>query len=112
MYLFKIYLGKPINTTLTLQPEHPFVNDTVMFTCSSTIQLWPEGYKTQHLSYKFVHVSQRGATTINRLTKQKLIKSDKGTNITCQATDDFGKVSTMSNTVTLDPYCKYDSIKF
>lgn len=36
--------------------------------------------------------------------------SDKGTNITCQATDDHHKVSSISKTITLDPYCKYNMI--
>ncbi|CAG2234909.1 unnamed protein product [Mytilus edulis] len=38
--------------------------------------------------------------------------SDKGTIIKCQATDDRGKVSTMINTVTLDPYYGPDDVKF
>ncbi|VDI38057.1 Hypothetical predicted protein, partial [Mytilus galloprovincialis] len=93
----------PINTTLTLQPEHPFVGDNITLTCSSTIQRWPKGYGTSHLSYQF-HGNTRGATDNNELQIQKLIKSDKGTSIKCQATDDLRKVSNMSNTVTLDPF--------
>lgn len=110
MHLFKYNLGVPINTTLTLQPEHPFVGDNITLTCSSTIQRWPKGYGTSHLSYQF-HGNTRGATDNNELQIQKLIKSDKGTSIKCQATDDLRKVSNMSNTVTLDPFCKYDSIE-
>lgn len=85
------------------------MGDNITFTCSSKIQRWPEGYETPHLSYRF-HGSTRGNATNNRLKKQILTKSEKGTQIKCQATDDRGKVSNMSNTVTLDPYCKYDSI--
>ncbi|CAC5424010.1 unnamed protein product [Mytilus coruscus] len=98
-----IVTSKPINTTLTLQPEHPFVGDNITFTCSSTIQRWPEGYGTSRLSYQF-HGNTRGATDNNKLQIHKLTKSDKGTNIKFQATDNLGKVSNMSNTVTLDPY--------
>ncbi|CAG2227485.1 unnamed protein product [Mytilus edulis] len=98
-----IITSVPINTTLTLQPEHPFVGDNITLTCSSTIQRWPKGYGTSHLSYQF-HGNTRGATDNNELQIQKLIKSDKGTSIKCQATDDLRKVSNMSNTVTLDPF--------
>ncbi|CAG2242239.1 unnamed protein product [Mytilus edulis] len=98
-----IVTSKPINTTVTLQPEHPFVGGNITLTCSSTIQRWPEAYKTSHLSYQF-HGNTRGATDNNKLQIHKLTKSDKGTSIQCQATDDLGKSSNMSNTVTLDPY--------
>lgn len=107
MYFFKTILGKPINTTVTLQPEHPFVGDNITFTCFSTIQRWPEEYRTSYLSYQF-NGNTRGATDYNKLQMNKLTKSDKGTTIKCQATDDLGKSSNMSNTVTLDPYCKYE----
>lgn len=108
LYLFKNIAGKPINTTLNLQPKLPFVGDNITLTCLSTIQRWPEGYGTSHLSYQF-HGNTRGATANNELTINTLTMSDKGTIIKCQATDDQGKVSNMSRTVTLDPYCKYYS---
>ncbi|XP_052062348.1 uncharacterized protein LOC127702263 isoform X2 [Mytilus californianus] len=104
-----IVTSKPINTKLTLKPEHPFVGDNVTFTCSSTIQRWPAGYRSSHLSYQF-HGNKPGATDNNRLMIHTLTKSDKGTNIKCQATDDLGKVSNMSNTVTLDPYYGPDNV--
>ncbi|CAC5402594.1 unnamed protein product [Mytilus coruscus] len=104
-----IVTSKPINTTLTLQPEHPFVGDNITFTCSSTIQRWPEGYGTSHLSYQF-HGNTRRATYNNKLQMHKLTKFDKGTKIKCQATDDLGKSSNMSNSVTLDPYYGPDNV--
>ncbi|XP_071174124.1 nephrin-like isoform X2 [Mytilus edulis] len=105
----KLVTGKPINTTVTLQPEHPFVGGNITLTCSSTIQRWPEAYKTSHLSYQF-HGNTRESTVNNKLTLHALTKADKGTRIQCQAIDDLGKVSNMSNTVTLDPYYGPDNV--
>ncbi|XP_063442515.1 uncharacterized protein LOC134722819 [Mytilus trossulus] len=98
-----IVTTKPIKPVLTIQPEHPFVGDNITFTCSSTIQRWPTGYGTSHLSYQFIG-NKRGATDNNELQINKLTLSDKGTSIKCQATDNLMQVSNMSTTVTLDPF--------
>lgn len=84
---------------------HPFVNSRVTFTCHSMVQRWPE-YIPSNLSYSFCGNS-RGDDEGNKLIINTLDKSDKGMNISCQATDDRGEVSIMSDAVTLDPYCKY-----
>ncbi|CAC5374234.1 unnamed protein product [Mytilus coruscus] len=106
---FLVVTGKPINTTLTLQPEHPFVGDNITFTCSSTVQRWPEGYGTSHLSYQFFG-NPRGDNDTDKLIIRKLAKTDKGINISCQATDDLGKVSYKSDAVTIDPYYGPDNV--
>ncbi|XP_076111831.1 hemicentin-1-like [Mytilus galloprovincialis] len=95
--------GKPIKPTLTLQPEHPFVGDDITITCSSTVQRWPAGFKTSNLRYAF-DGNFRGVIKNNTVTTHTLTKADNGTYIHCQATDDLGIISNMSNTVTLDPY--------
>ncbi|CAG2200304.1 unnamed protein product [Mytilus edulis] len=92
----------PTKPTLTIQPKHPFVSDIITFTCKSAAQRWP-GNIPAHLSYQFIGKT-RGESNNNRLIMNNLTKLDKGTNISCQATDDLGKVSNMSNTVILDPY--------
>lgn len=43
----------------------------------------------------------------NKLTIHTSTMLDKGKDISCQATDDLQKVSIKSDTVTLDPYCKF-----
>ncbi|XP_052062961.1 neural cell adhesion molecule 1-like isoform X2 [Mytilus californianus] len=97
-----IVTTKPIKPTVTIQPEHPFVGDNIIFTCNSMVQRWP-GNLPSHLSYQFIG-NTRGESNNNRLTMNTITKMDKGTIISCQATDDLGKTSIMSNTVTLDPY--------
>ncbi|CAC5424007.1 unnamed protein product [Mytilus coruscus] len=98
-----VVTGKPIKPTLTLQPEHPFVGDNITITCSSTVQRWPAGFKTSNLRYKF-DGNLRRDTKNNTVTIHTLTKADKGTYIKCQATDDLGKISIMSNAITLDPF--------
>lgn len=98
-------LAKPTDPTLTIYPEHPFVNSRVTFTCCSLVQRWP-GYIPSNLSYQFFGNS-RGHTEKNSFIVNNLTNSDKGRNISCQATDDRGKVSIISKNITLDPYCKY-----
>ncbi|VDI04345.1 Hypothetical predicted protein [Mytilus galloprovincialis] len=92
----------PTKPTLTIQSEHPFVGDNITFTCKSAAQRWP-GNIPAHLLYQFIG-NKRGESNNNRLIMNNLTKLDKGTSISCQATDDLRKVSNMSNTVILDPY--------
>ncbi|XP_052062856.1 nephrin-like [Mytilus californianus] len=99
---------KPTDPTLTISPEHPFVNSRVIFTCHSTVQRWP-GYIPSNLSYQFFG-NRRGDDENNKLIINTLAKSDKGMNISCQATDDRKKVSIMSDAVTLDPYYGPDNV--
>lgn len=91
--------------TLTLKAEHPFVGDNIILTCHSMVQRWPTGYMTSHLLYQF-NGSPRGVTVNNKLTIHTLTMSDKGKDLSCQATDDLKKASIKSDAVTLDPYCK------
>lgn len=100
-------LDKPTNPTLTVSPESPFVGDNITLTCHSMVQRWPV-YMPSNLSYRFFGGDSRGGAENNRFMINKLTTLDKGINISCQATDDRGKESNMSKTVTLDPYCKYD----
>ncbi|CAC5424009.1 unnamed protein product [Mytilus coruscus] len=104
-----VVTANPTKPTLDVIPEQPFVNDNITFSCDSTVKQWPAGYRTSNLSYTFVG-NHRGATEHNRLTIHTLTKSDKGINVSCQATDDLGKVSNMSNTVTLNPYYGPDKV--
>ncbi|CAC5416360.1 unnamed protein product [Mytilus coruscus] len=97
-----IVTTKPIKPTVTIQPEHPFVGDNITFTCNSMVQRWPRNLPS-HLLYQFIG-NRRGESNNNRLTMNTITKMDKGTIISCQATDDLGKTSIMSKTVTLDPY--------
>ncbi|VDH92933.1 Hypothetical predicted protein [Mytilus galloprovincialis] len=104
-----VLTANPTKPTLMLSPEHPFANENVTFSCHSTVKQWPAGYRASNLSYTFVG-NPRGATENNKLSIHKLTKSDKGKNISCQATDDLGKMSDMSNTVILDPYYGPDKV--
>ncbi|CAC5374222.1 unnamed protein product [Mytilus coruscus] len=99
---------KPKNPTLTMNPQHPFVNRRVTFTCRSLVQRWPV-YIPSHLSYQFFG-NPRDDAENNRLTINPLTKSHKGMNISCQATDDRGEVSIKSDTITLDPYYGPDNV--
>ncbi|XP_063442514.1 uncharacterized protein LOC134722818 [Mytilus trossulus] len=93
----------PTQPTLTLRPNNPFVGDTITVTCNSTVQRWP-GDISARLSYQFHTENDRGEFNNNRYVMNNLTKLDNGTTISCQATDDLGKVSNMSNTVLLDPF--------
>ncbi|CAG2227482.1 unnamed protein product [Mytilus edulis] len=95
--------------TLTLNAEHPFVGDNITFTCLSMVQRWPAGYRTSHLSYQF-NGHPPGGTVNNKLTIHTLAMSDKGKDISCQATDDLQKTSIKSDDVTLDPYYGPDNV--
>ncbi|VDI77070.1 carcinoembryonic antigen-related cell adhesion molecule [Mytilus galloprovincialis] len=93
---------------LSFSPEHPFIGDDIKFTCNSVIHSCP-GKRPSNLSFKYFG-NKRGDTDKNTLTIQALAKSDKGMNISCQATDDLGIVFYLSETVTLDPYYSPDKI--
>ncbi|CAG2227480.1 unnamed protein product [Mytilus edulis] len=66
------------------------------------VQRWPV-YMPSNLSYRFFGDS-RGSAENNRFMINKITALDKGTSVSCQATDDREKLSNMSKTVTLDPY--------
>ncbi|XP_076111618.1 uncharacterized protein LOC143079875 [Mytilus galloprovincialis] len=97
-----IVTAKPVKPTLTIQPLHPFVGDNITVTCKSEVQRWPR-YFPSHLSYQFYIGNKRRDSNNNRLTMNKITKMDKGTIISCQATDDRRKRSSMGD-VRLDPY--------
>ncbi|XP_052059593.1 uncharacterized protein LOC127700214 isoform X1 [Mytilus californianus] len=99
---------EPMNPVLTIDHEHPFVNNNITFTCNSTVQRWP-GYIPSNLSYQYFG-NPRGDTDGNKLILNTLTKSDKGITISCHATDDLGKVSNMSESIILDPYYGPDII--
>lgn len=85
--------------------EHPFVGDNITFACKAIQTSWPEGYMAPILTYHFVG-NPRGEIDNNQLTIHTLTKLDKGQAISCRYTDEYGEVSNMSDTITLDPYCK------
>lgn len=97
-----------MNPILTIKAERPFANNSITFTCNSTVQRWPE-YVPSKLSYQYFG-NPRGYTNGNKLILKSLTKSDTGIDVSCQATDDRGKASNMSNTVTLGQYCKYNLV--
>ncbi|CAC5392017.1 unnamed protein product [Mytilus coruscus] len=99
---------QPMKPTLTIDPEHPFVNDSVTLTCLSTVQRWPS-YIPSNLSYQYFGY-RRSDTKNDKLIIQTLTRLDKGINISCQATDDRRKGSIMSDTVILDPYYGPDNV--
>lgn len=101
MYMFIYNVATP---KLTFRPEHPFIGNDITFTCNSVVHLCPRNISSD-LSFKFLG-NDRGDTNKNTLTIHALAKSDKGIQISCQAIDDLGKVFYLSDTVTLDPYCK------
>ncbi|VDI28788.1 Hypothetical predicted protein, partial [Mytilus galloprovincialis] len=94
--------NKPLKPTLMSLSEHPFVGDNITFACKA-IQTWPEGYMAPILTYHFVG-NPRGEIDNNQLTIHTLTKLDKGQAISCRYTDEYGEVSNMSDTITLDPY--------
>lgn len=104
--MFIYILGKPKKPILTLSTEHPFVGDSITFTCHSMVQRWPEEYRNSNLTYTFLG-NKRGDSNNNRLIIHKLTMLDKGKDISCQATDDLQKTSIKSDAITLDPYRKY-----
>ena len=99
-------LDKPEVPNLTTEDNHPFVGENVTFTCASKVQRMPTGLPSS-LTYTF---TGRGSTQDNLHKILRLTKSDKGANISCRATDDLGKISNVSNTITLAPFCKYKSV--
>ncbi|CAG2227892.1 unnamed protein product [Mytilus edulis] len=104
-----VVTAKPMKPTLTLSAKHSFVGDTITFKCHSMVQRWPAGYMASNLSYQF-NGNHRGVNVNNRLTIHTLTMSDKGKDISCQATDDLHKVSIKSDAVTLDPYYGPDNV--
>ncbi|VDI29986.1 Hypothetical predicted protein [Mytilus galloprovincialis] len=98
----------PENPVLTIDHKHPFVNDNITFTCTATVQRWPR-YIPSNISYQFFGIT-RGYINNNKLILNKLTKSDKDIAISCQATDDLGKVSNMSESIILDPYYGPDNV--
>ncbi|CAG2234987.1 unnamed protein product [Mytilus edulis] len=98
----------PENPVLTIDHKHPFVNDNITFTCTATVQRWPR-YIPSNISYQFFGIP-RGYINNNTLILNKLTKSDKDIAISCQATDDLGKVSNMSESIILDPYYGPDNV--
>ncbi|XP_076105772.1 nephrin-like [Mytilus galloprovincialis] len=98
-----IVTNKPLKPTLMSLSEHPFVGDNITFACKAIQTSWPEGYMAPILTYHFVG-NPRGEIDNNQLTINTLTKLDKGQAISCRYTDEYGEVSNMSDTITLDPY--------
>ncbi|CAG2188215.1 unnamed protein product [Mytilus edulis] len=94
--------------TLIFHPVHPFVDGKITFICNSSMQRWPR-YIYSNLSYQYFG-NPRGDIVYNTLTLQTLTKSDKGKQISCRASGDLGQVSSMSDTVTLDPFYGPDNV--
>ena len=89
---------KPTTPSLSYN-EYPFVGNKANFTCISKVQRWPSD-NSENLSSKYYwNRESRQPNTILR-------RSDKGTSVTCQVTDDRGQESPFSNIIILDPYCK------
>ncbi|XP_071173898.1 protein turtle homolog B-like [Mytilus edulis] len=103
-----VVTDKPTNPTLTVSPEPPFVGDSITLKCHSMVQRWPM-YMPSNLSYRFFGAS-RGSAENNRFMINNITTLDKGTSVSCQATDDREKLSNMSKTVTLDPYYGPDNV--
>lgn len=86
----------------------PFVGSASLFSCSSVAQ--------RHLMYLVTDLqynwSTSGTKQGNTLAINPITKTDKGKTVSCSVTDDRGKVSDSSNTVILDPYCKFVIIQF
>ncbi|XP_063447422.1 uncharacterized protein LOC134726955 [Mytilus trossulus] len=87
--------------------KQPFVGSTSVFRCSSAVKRHPM-YLPSHLRYTWsaVGIKQDNTLSINPITK-----SDKGKAVSCTVTDERGKVSASSNTVSLDPYYGPESIR-
>ncbi|VDI61717.1 Hypothetical predicted protein [Mytilus galloprovincialis] len=87
--------------------KQPFVGSTSVFKCSSAVKRHPM-YLPRHLQYTWsaVGIKQDNTLSINPITK-----SDKGKDVSCTVTDDRGKVSASSNTISLDPYYGPESIR-
>ncbi|VDI02452.1 Hypothetical predicted protein [Mytilus galloprovincialis] len=87
---------KPTTPSLSYN-EYPFVGNKANFTCISKVQRWPSD-NSENLSSKYYwNRESRQPNTILR-------RSDKGTSVTCQVTDDRGQESPSSNIIILDPY--------
>ncbi|CAC5413279.1 LRP5_6 [Mytilus coruscus] len=96
----------PQTPYLTYDKQH-FVGSTSVFKCSSAVTRHPM-YLPSNLQYTWsvVGIKQGDTLSINTITK-----SDKGKDVACTVTDDRGKVSASSNTVSLDPYYGPESIR-
>ncbi|CAC5417313.1 unnamed protein product [Mytilus coruscus] len=93
---------KPTTPSLTYN-EYPFVGNKANFTCISNVQRWPSD-NSENLSYKFYWNGEIRQPNII------LRRSDEGTLVTCQATDDRGQLSSSSNSIILDPYYGPDNV--
>ncbi|XP_071158282.1 protein Obscurin-like isoform X1 [Mytilus edulis] len=87
---------KPTTPSLSYN-EYPFVGNKANFTCISKVQRWPSD-NSENLSSKYYWNRE------NRQPNTILSRSDKGTSVTCQVTDDRGQESPSSNIIILDPY--------
>ena len=104
IYIFCfITIERPSRPVLSMSTNHPFVGDNITFTCTSEAQRWPIGIPSS-LTYTFFGKGERrnGVLMINSLTM-----SDRNNNITCQSADELGKVSDISKSITLNPFCKF-----
>ncbi|XP_052071864.1 uncharacterized protein LOC127710167 [Mytilus californianus] len=105
---------RPKTPYLTYDKQQ-FVGSTSVFKCSSAVKRHPM-YLPSNLQYIWSVVGIKQGDTLrikqgDTLSINPITKSDKGKDVTCAVTDDRGKVSASSNTVSLDPYYGPESIR-
>ncbi|XP_063421888.1 nephrin-like isoform X2 [Mytilus trossulus] len=93
---------KPTTPSLSYN-EYPFVGNKANLTCISKVQRWPSD-NSENMSFKYYW--NRESRQPNTIFK----RSDKGTSVTCQVTDDRGQESPSSNSLILDPYFGPDNV--
>ena len=100
-YHTKLFSDKPKTPTIALN-KYPFIGDEIEFTCTSQVQIWPvELSSSLTYTFSFDDAQQHNTLKIN------VTDSDKGKKVSCNAMDDRGDMSNVSNVITLDPYCEH-----
>ncbi|VDI32816.1 Hypothetical predicted protein [Mytilus galloprovincialis] len=87
-------LSKPVLT----YDKKPFVGERIRFNCYSRYIGTPSNL-SQKIGYKFNYNYRHSMDSFLDITH-----SEKGKNVSCQASNEIGELSPISNVITLDPY--------
>ncbi|XP_063439013.1 uncharacterized protein LOC134720599 [Mytilus trossulus] len=94
-------LSKPVLT----YDNQPFVGERIKFTCYSRYIGAPSNL-SQNIGYKFNYNYRHSMDSFLEITH-----SEKGKHVSCQAFNEIGELSPISNVITLDPYYGPEDIK-
>lgn len=96
-----LYIAGTLSKPVLTYDKQLFVGERIQFSCYSRYKGTPSNL-SQNIGYKYNYNYRHSMDSF-----LDIAHSDKGKNVSCQASNEIGELSPISNVITLDPYCEY-----